>query len=146
MEDLARKFGDDASQKTLPQHWWRTSTDGGRRRKPEVQVTETRQSAPATNNGKADSYADRDESVNSACAASWRDSCGKENIVKNLILAFLFLPSLLVAQTRSVFPKSLTLTHVTVIDATGSPAKLDMTVQIRDPQNHRSRSNRRPVS
>ena len=52
--------------------------------------------------------------------------------MKDLILAFLLLPSLLVAQTRSVLPKSLILTHVTVIDATGSPAKLDMTVLIRD--------------
>lgn len=52
--------------------------------------------------------------------------------MKDLIFAFLLLPSLLVAQTRSVLPKSLILTHVTVIDATGSPAKLDMTVLIRD--------------
>ncbi len=52
--------------------------------------------------------------------------------MKNLILAFLLLPSLLAAQTRSVLPKSLILTHVTVIDATGSPAKPDLTVLIRD--------------
>ena len=52
--------------------------------------------------------------------------------MKNLILAFLLLPSLLAAQSHSVLPKSLILTHVTVIDATGSPAKPDMTVVIRD--------------
>jgi len=52
--------------------------------------------------------------------------------VKNLILAFLLLPSLLGAQSPSVLTKHLVLTHVTVIDATGSPAKPDMSVVIRD--------------
>jgi imidazolonepropionase-like amidohydrolase len=54
--------------------------------------------------------------------------------VKNLILAFLLLPSLLTAQSPSDLPKSLILTHVTVIDATGSPARPGMTVVI---QGHR---------
>lgn len=52
--------------------------------------------------------------------------------MKNLILAFLLLPSLLVAQSPSALPQSLILTHVTVIDATGFPAKPDMSVVIRD--------------
>ena len=49
------------------------------------------------------------------------------------ILAFLLLPRLLLAQSPSPEPTaSLLLTHVTVIDATGAPAKLDMTVHVRD--------------
>ena len=54
--------------------------------------------------------------------------------MKNLILALLLLPSLLTAQSPSDLPKSLILTHVTVIDATGSPARPGMTVVI---QGHR---------
>ncbi len=53
-------------------------------------------------------------------------------IVKSPLLALLLTSSLL-AQSPSVpTTKSLILTHVTVIDATGSPAKPDMSVVIRD--------------
>lgn len=55
--------------------------------------------------------------------------------MKSLLLALLLLSSFLVAQSPSVpTTKSLILTHVTVIDATGSSAKSDMSVVIR---NHR---------
>jgi len=53
--------------------------------------------------------------------------------VKSLLFALLSLSSLLVAQSPTIPPdQPLILTHVTVIDATGSPAKPDMTVVIRD--------------
>ena len=55
--------------------------------------------------------------------------------MKSTFLVVLLTSSLLVAQTPSVpATRSLILTHVTVIDATGSPAKSDMSVVIR---NHR---------
>lgn len=53
--------------------------------------------------------------------------------MKNLLLAFLLFPWFLSAQSPAAPAyKSLILTHVTVIDATGSPAKKDITVVIRD--------------
>ena len=53
--------------------------------------------------------------------------------MKSLLFALLSLSSLLVAQSPTIPPdQPLILTHVTVIDATGSPAKPDMTVVIRD--------------
>jgi len=53
--------------------------------------------------------------------------------VKSLLFALLSLSSLLVAQSPTIpADQPLILTHVTVIDATGSPAKPDMTVVIRD--------------
>ena len=55
--------------------------------------------------------------------------------MKSTFLVVLLTSSLLVAQSPSVpATRSLILTHVTVIDATGSPAKSDMSVVIR---NHR---------
>src|SRR6266404_3689573 len=54
-------------------------------------------------------------------------------IVKRLLFALLSLSSLLVAQSPTIpADRSLILTHVTVIDATGSLAKPDMRVVIRD--------------
>ena len=53
--------------------------------------------------------------------------------MKSLLFALLSLSSLLVAQSPTIpADQPLILTHVTVIDATGSPAKPDMTVVIRD--------------
>ena len=55
--------------------------------------------------------------------------------MKSLLLTLLLFPSFLEAQSPSIpSTKLLILTHVTVIDVTGSPAKLDMSVEIR---NHR---------
>jgi imidazolonepropionase-like amidohydrolase len=55
--------------------------------------------------------------------------------VKRLLLTLLLFPSFLEAQSPSIpSTKPLILTHVTVIDVTGSPAKPDMSVMIR---NHR---------
>jgi len=55
--------------------------------------------------------------------------------VKSLLLTLLLFPSFLEAQSPSIpSTKPLILTHVTVIDVTGSPAKPDMSVVIR---NHR---------
>src|ERR1700747_1872044 len=54
-------------------------------------------------------------------------------MVKSLLFALLSLSSLLVAQSPTIpANKHLILTHVTVIDATGSLAKPDMRVVIRD--------------
>jgi len=53
--------------------------------------------------------------------------------VKSLLFALLSLSSLLVAQSPTIPAKqTLILTHVTVIDATGSLAKPDMRIVIRD--------------
>ena len=53
--------------------------------------------------------------------------------MKSLLFALLSLSSLLVAQSPTIpANRPLILTHVTVIDATGSPAKPDMRVVIRD--------------
>ena len=55
--------------------------------------------------------------------------------MKSLLLTLLLFPSFLEAQSPSIpSTKPLILTHVTVIDVTGSPAKPDMSVMIR---NHR---------
>jgi amidohydrolase family protein len=55
--------------------------------------------------------------------------------VKSLLLTLLLFPSFLEAQSPSIqSTKPLILTHVTIIDVTGSPAKPDMSVVIR---NHR---------
>ena len=55
--------------------------------------------------------------------------------MKSLLLTLLLFPSFLEAQSHSIpSTKPLILTHVTVIDVTGSPAKPDMSVVIR---NHR---------
>ena len=55
--------------------------------------------------------------------------------MKSLLLTLLLLPSFLEAQSPSIpSTRPLILTHVTVIDVTGSPAKPDMSVVIR---NHR---------
>jgi len=52
--------------------------------------------------------------------------------VKSLLLTLLLFPSFLEAQSPSIpSTKPLILTHVTVIDVTGSPAKPDMSVVIR---------------
>jgi len=50
--------------------------------------------------------------------------------MKNMLLVILVLFSLLPAQSSSSKANALVFTHVTVIDATGAPAKLDMTVVI----------------
>jgi imidazolonepropionase-like amidohydrolase len=53
--------------------------------------------------------------------------------VKSLLLTLLLFPSFLEAQSPSIpSTKALILTHVTVIDVTGSPPKPDMGVVIRD--------------
>jgi hypothetical protein len=53
--------------------------------------------------------------------------------MKKSILACLLLPGLFFAQSPSPEPsKPLLLTHVTVIDSTGGPAKPGMSVYIRD--------------
>ena len=53
--------------------------------------------------------------------------------MKHLLLAFLLCTSFLSAQSPSLpAPKSLVLSHVTVVDATGSAAKKDIAVVIRD--------------
>ena len=57
-------------------------------------------------------------------------ACRRGGIVKNLFLALLLFPSLLVAQSPSVLTKSLVLTHVTVIDATGSLSRIPSAILI----------------
>src|SRR6266478_5800950 len=53
--------------------------------------------------------------------------------MKRNLLALLLFAKLVEAQTPPVAPeKTLVLTHIAVIDATGSPAKPDMSVVIRD--------------
>src|SRR5438094_4806839 len=67
------------------------------------------------------------------CKFTVSESVARSSHMNKCILAFLLLPRLLLAQSPSPEPTaSLLLTHVTVIDATGAPAKLDMTVHVRD--------------